>query len=146
MKKHSVILSTVFVFVFAAVLLALVIMAPLLAELYSELRGLSDTVRVSILTAFYLCAVPGFGALFSLWRLLEHIRKEQVFIRENCRHLGIVSWCCLAVSVITMAASFFYLPMILISVAMLFIFFILRVVRNCMIAGTELKEENSLTI
>lgn len=143
MKKKSVVLSTVFVFVFAALLLALVIMAPLLVAFYTELRGLSETVRIAILTAFYLCAVPGFAALFALWRLLHYIGQGQIFAGENCRCIGAVSWCCLAVAVITLAGSFFYLPMSLVCTVMLFTFFILRVVRDCMIAGTELKEENS---
>ena len=43
-------------------------------------------------------------------------------------------------------AAFWYMPLLLVSAAMLFIFLIVRVVRRCFIAATALKEENNLTI
>ena len=146
MKKQSVLLTVIFVLVFALALTVLLFTAPWLVDWFAEFRGLSALVQHCILYCFYLCAVPAAIALYGLWRLLCNIRAEQIFVSQNSRLLGMISWCCIAVACLTLAACYHYLPFALVSVAMLFIFLIVRVVRGCMLAGTVLREENSLTI
>ncbi len=146
MKQSSVRISAAFVLLFAAALVALLFTAPLLVDLYSTVRKLPQVVFDCILYTFYLCTIPAAIALYSLLRLLLNISHEQIFILQNSRFLACISWCALAVFFVTLAACCHYLPLGLVAVAMLFIFLILRVVRSCMLAGTELKDENSLTI
>lgn len=146
MKKQSIGVAVGFVGFFALALSVLLVTAPMLVDWFAEFRGLSQLVSRCILYTFYLCALPAGLALYCLWRLLWNIRKEQIFDHLNNRLLGILSWCCAAVTCLTLAACYHYLPFGLVAVAMLFIFLIVRVVRSCMLAGTILREENSLTI
>lgn len=136
----------VFVAGFAVALLILLITAPALTAWYAEFRHLSDLVRRCILAAFYVCSVPAATALYCLWQLMRNIRRNQMFERKNAKLLAVISWCCMAVAILTLASCYHYLPFGLVSVAMLFIFLIVRVVRICMVTGTLLREENSLTI
>lgn len=146
MKKSSVIGCAAFALLLLLVLVALLFLAPGIAAAYARMRGLADEVRRVMLAAFYVCAVPEALALGCLLRLLDNIRREQMFSRPNSRLMGCVSWCCVAVGAVCGGASFWYLPLLLVTAAMLFLFLIVRVVRGCFLAGTAIKEENSLTI
>ena len=146
MKKGLVILCTIFVCLFLALLLVLLFLAPPLVEAYSSFRALSEGVPDAILIAFYLCAVPAAAALLCLLALLRTIRREEPFAKRSATLMSVVSWCCVAVSLITAGAGFRYFPLFFIAVAMVFIFLIVRVVRMCFVAAAALKEENSLTI
>lgn len=146
MKARSVTISMIFVVLFAAALGALMIFAPEIGRWYGQFRGFKPVVIRCIVAAFYTCSVPAAVALYCLWRLLRNIRKGEMFVKENCQLLEIISWCCIEVSAVCFAACYHYLPFALVAVAMLFVFLIVRVVCSCMICGTELKDENSLTI
>lgn len=146
MKARSVTVSMVFVILFAIALGALMIFAPALTRWYSRFRALSDVVSRCIVAAFYTCSVPAGVSLYCLWRLLGNIGKGEIFVKENSQLLTVISWCCMEVSLVCFAACYHYLPFGLVAVAMLFIFLIVRVVCSCMRLGTELKDENSLTI
>ena len=146
MNKRSITVSVVFVCIFAVALLVLQIIAPNLGEKFAELRGLAVTVEHCVLYTFYLCSIPAAAALYCLGQLLYNIHKGRIFEKRNLRLLSMLSWCCMAVAVLTLAATYHYMPFFLVFVAMLFMFLIIRVVGICMRAGTELKEENNLTI
>ncbi len=146
MKARSVTISMIFVVLFALALGILMAFAPGLAEWYGIFRGLSAVVERCILAAFYTCSVPAGVALYCLWRLLRNICRGEIFVKENCQILNVISWCALEVSLLCLAACYHYVPFGLVSIAMLFIFLIVRVVCSCMIYGTALKDENSLTI
>lgn len=146
MKARSVTVSMIFVIVFALVLGVLMVITPRLVQWYSSFRGLSGVVSKCIVAAFYFCSVPAGVALYCLWRLLRNIGQGQIFIKDNSHLLTVISWSCIEVSLLCFAACYHYLPFGLVAVAMLFIFLIVRVVCSCMMLGTELKDENSLTI
>ena len=146
MKARSVVFCQIGCILWLIILAALCVAAPSAAAWYQRYRALSDGVTRAIIVAFYLCCVPAALALCSLLRLLVNIRHDRLFGRQNTRLLSAVSWCCLAVAAICLAAAFWYMPLALISAAMLFIFLIVRVVCASFIAAAEIKEENSLTI
>lgn len=146
MKKGAVIMTALAVACCISLLAVLSVAAPWLAGWFANFRGLSDGVRTVILIAYYICAIPAFVALICLMRILENIRRDQPFKRSNTRLMAVVSFCCMAVTVVTLWAGFYYMPLWFISAAMFFVFLIVRVVRGCFIAAVHLKEENSLTI
>ena len=146
MNKRSITVSVIFVVIFSLALLCLQFLAPQLGERFGELRKLSVTVEHCVLYTFYLCSIPAAVALYCLGKLLYNIQKERIFEKVNLRLLNALSWCCIAVAFLTAAAVYHYMPFIFVTVAMLFMFLIIRVVGICMRAGTELKEENNLTI
>jgi hypothetical protein len=104
------------------------------------------TGRTAILIAYYACLPFALTALVCLWKLLRNISAERVFLEANSRLMAVVSWCCVGVALVTLAAFRWYPPLIFITLSMAFLFLIVRVVRNCFIAAIALKEENDLTV
>ena len=146
MKKSSVVLSTVFTVLFLVALLGLVIFLPRLLKVFGPFFYLLSQNVDAILWAFYFCVPFVAAALVCLLVLLRYVRTDQPFSQKTGDLMSVISWCCIAVAGITLISSFWYFPLALVTVAMLFIFLIVRVVRMCFLAATELKEENRLTI
>lgn len=146
MKKASTVLCTVFVFLFALILLALLVTAPYLVSVFGARLSWSEQTCSAILIAFYCCALPAAVALGCLLALLYNIRADRPFSKRTGVLIGIISWCCAAVAVITFVAGFFDFPLYFVAVIMAFMFLIVRVVRMCFMRATELDEENTLTI
>jgi len=101
---------------------------------------------IAFMFSFYPCASLGILAVFLLIKILFRIKKGNPFCNENVKSLKIISWCCFFVSLITLLASPFYIPLIIVAVAAGFFGLILRVVKNVIHAAVELKKENDLTI
>ena len=146
MKKSSVIFSSAFVLLCMVSLTVLLFLLPAITAWYVNFRGMSQEVYTVLLAAFYTCAAPAMLALYCLLLLLAHIRREEMFTKPNSLLMAVSAWCALAVAAVMLIAAFWYMPLLLVSAAMLFIFLIVRVVRRCFIAATALKEENNLTI
>lgn len=105
-----------------------------------------NSPRNDILLCFYPSAVLGLTALASLIFLLKNIMENEIFCRENVRLLWIISNCCFIVAVITFIGGFFWLSFFVLSAAAGFMGLIIRVVKNVMQKGVELREENDLTV
>jgi Protein of unknown function (DUF3036). len=103
-------------------------------------------VVAPLLATIYACSVPGLVALFSLDRLLANIKKKNVFIAKNVKHLRVISWCSFAVSAILFVSGFYYLLFLLVAVAAAFFGLILRVVKNVIEQAVTIKDENDFTI
>lgn len=146
MKQQSAFLSSLATVLCMAALIVLCIFAVPLAKWYVGFRAMKSFLSVVIFIAFYICAVPAMLALVSLLSLLHRIHKGKPFEKRNARLLGRIAWCCLAVAIVCAVGGFFYVPFFLVTAAMLFLFLIVRVVRNCFVTAAELQEENQLTI
>lgn len=146
MKQHSALLSSIATVLCMAALIALCFFAPALTHWYIGFRNMQNSLHIVILVVFYASAVPAMLALCSLLTLLHRIHGGNAFQKKNSRLLGTIAWCCIAVAVFCAVGALFYLPFLFITAAMLFLFLIVRVVRNCFITATILQEENSLTI
>jgi hypothetical protein len=139
----SLLLSEIIVKVLAVIFAASCVYAPFAA------KGIALRFGISLppfLTAFYLCAVLAFTALYFLNKLLRNIRSEDIFITENVRILRILSWCCYFVGIVMAVYSILEYPFIVISAAAAFFGLILRVLKNVFTKAVEIKEENEGTI
>ena len=143
-KAVKLSLAAVALLILAAVGLAVAM--PWLAKWYAEYRMIRDSGRIAILAAYYGCLPFALTALVCLWRLLRNIQAGQAFQKSSSRLMAVVSWCCLGVALVALAAFRWYPPLIFITLSMIFLFLIVRVVRNCFIAATALQEENDLTV
>ena len=130
----------------AALIVVLVIALPAVIRWYSSVRVLSEGEQMAIMAAFYCCVIPIGMALWCLERLLGSILLEQVFVRENVRRIRCMQWCCAAVSLICIPASFAYLPLIFLVVIMAFLSLVVCVLTRVMATAVALREENDLTI
>jgi hypothetical protein len=96
---------------------------------------------------YYSVLAPGLVALFFLNSLLVAIRKSDVFTRANVRCLRVISWCCfIAGAVFAGFAPHTSLILFFVAAAACFIGLIVRVLKNVLQAGVELKDENDYTI
>lgn len=111
---------------------------------------------------FYAVVPFGYAALISIDRLLNNIKKENVFNKETVKLLRVISWCCFGaaavglITFITVLAVWFgqkteiiYTALTIYAVLVageVFMGLILRVVKNCFEQAIALKEENELTI
>ncbi len=146
MKKFAVTVTTVAVLLCLIGVAVLAVFAQPLAEWYMAFRGLPVSLADAIAAAYYSCTLPAMAALVCLLMLLMNIRRQDMFSARNSRLMAIVSWCCIVIAVICAVAAYWYIPMILVSAIMLFLFLIVRVVRGCFVAATELREDRDLTI
>ena len=78
----------------------------------------------------------------------EDVRLEegQVFLQENVRRIRRLIWDCGAVSLISLACTWLYPPLLFVTLIMAFLCLVVAVVSNIMAAATRLREENDLTI
>ena len=152
-RKRSVTLSLAVCFVVCAVLTVGLFLGPWAVKMWFQIyRGWSENgeamerMLVLFKVCFYPCACLGFVTLYSLIRLLLNIKKDDIFITPNVKYLRRISWCCIVVSLVTLAAGILYIPYLFVSVAAGFMGLMLRVVKNVMENAVQLKEENELTI
>ena len=128
------------------VLAAFVALLPILLRWYAGFRPLTDSARYAILLAFYPCAVAAALALFRMDRLLGSILQGQIFTLHNVRHIRAIRWCCAAISLVCLPATFFYMPLGFMVVIMAFLSLVITVLVRVMTAAVEIREENDLTI
>ena len=119
---------------------------PYAARVYRELTIMDNDVTVPLLITFYTCAAVGMFILVILDRLINNIRKGNVFIEDNVKYLRILSYACLVISVITLIFAAFRFLACIITFSSLFFALILRVIKNCFEEAVRLREENDYTI
>ena len=152
-RKRSLTLSIIVCFIFVAILTAGLFLGPLGVKMwFSIYRGWSEdsTAMKQMISIFSACFYPStvfaYITLYNLLKLLFNIKNDDIFINMNVKYLRVISWCCFAVSVITLVGGAFYIPFCCISVAAAFVGLMLRVVKNVMQNAVEIKTENELTI
>ena len=144
--NKSVTASSICTKVVIAIVICFVFTAPMMVKSYVSYTMKDPYVVKSLIATIYACAVPGLIALLSLDRLLANIKKKDVFIKKNVKHLRVISWCSFAVSIILFISAYYYLLFLLIAVAAAFFGLILRVVKNVIEQAVAIKDENDFTI
>ncbi len=146
LRSRSLLLSQIFVVLFALLLLVLDLGCVPIVRWFAALRNMGDTSRRGFLAVLLLCSVFGWIVLGAMWRLLSNLRKALVFTRANIRLLHIVSLCCAAAALLCIAGAFFYLPYLLAAAAAGFMALIVRIVRNVFQKALDMKDELDLMI
>ncbi len=125
---------------------AMAVCLPRLVGWYVAVTSRHAHMQTTIITVCYVCLPAVLILLYSLRRLLKNIMKQKIFISQNVRWLRTLSWCCVAVSIITLVAGYFYLPFYIVGIAAGFFSLILRIIKNVFNAAIDIKAENELTI
>lgn len=151
--RFSINLSLTVLWVVAAALAILLIFGPKLFEMYMisyrgfDINGVAYPMLKKVFgICFYSSSVFASIIIYSLFKLLFNIKKEEVFIKINATYLRVVSWCCFAIGLITFVGGIFYMPLSFVAAAGLFTGVLLRVLKNVMYSAVELKQDNDLTI
>ncbi len=96
---------------------------------------------IVLLVCLYICSIPAYVLLHALYRLLQNIEKDQVFVKENVSYLRKVSWCCMIASLVCALGSMIWVSLVVIWIAAGFVGLIVRVVKNIFEKAIALKEE-----
>ena len=86
------------------------------------------------------------AALVWIECLLKNIMKKEIFVVQNLNHIRRIRLCCALVSLISLPASLFYMPLIFLVLIMAFLSLMVNVVCQVFKAAVALREENDLTI
>lgn len=144
----SVQLSSICTKLVIALVICCAFALPTMMGRYSKLVGwnMGTGDVITFMVILYICCIPALIALFSLHRVLDNIKKEEIFISKNVTLLRIISWCCFAVAAILVLAGYYYIFFLLVAVVAAFIGLILRVVKNVIQQAAIIKTENDFTI
>ena len=152
-RKRSVTLSIVVCFIFVGILTAALFIGPWFVKFwFTVYRGWEENGEAMrnkstlFASCFYPCSVFAYITLYSLLKLLFNIKKDEIFIDSNVKYLRRISWCCFAVSFITLVGGVFYIPFLFVAAAAAFVGLMLRIVKNVMQNAVEINVENELTI
>ena len=143
-RSKSLLLSIFCTRLFMILLAVAVIAAPQIVTWY--FHDMPSEIHLPFRVTIYLCAIPGYVLLFGLDKLLRNIRHGEVFHSENVKMLRLISWCCIAVGVIALGSSFYYVSFAIVAVACAFFGLIIRVIKNVFDQAIEMKEEVDFTI
>lgn len=108
--------------------------------------GVPEQSMKILLIAFYICCVPAWIAVVSIFRLMKNIEKDSVFSSATVKLIRTLSWCCFFVSAVCFVMGFFDVTLWIFGLGSSFMTLILRVLKNVMQKACELKDENDMTI
>jgi len=145
--SKSLVLSKICVFLFMALLLTCMILAPRLVDWLIWMSIQARTAgKALFLATIYTGCVPAAALLVSLYILLHRIDTKRVFMKENIACLRHISWCCFAGAVICLVSALYYVPWLAIGVAAAFMGLIVRVVKNVVAKAVSLQDDADFTI
>ena len=145
-KSFSATLTLVLCYVFSACLAFMCAFAPTVFRWYFVGYRNLPSVAVTVTVTFYVCVPFAAIALYLLIKTLLRIKKREVLVSKNVSAMRGLSWCCVAVCVITGVAGIFYFPFFFVFAASGFFARILRVIKNVFAYAVDVKDENDYTI
>jgi hypothetical protein len=146
-ESKSLLLSKICVFLFMALLLACVLLAPRLVERLQIMSNNASMAESSLfLLTIYSGAIPAAALLVNLYVLLRRIGTGCVFVKENTACMRYISWCCFIGAAICTASSLYYLPWFAIGVSAAFAGIVIRVVKNVFDKAVSLQNDAELVI
>lgn len=146
MKKYNSIVVTKYLIMLSQFVLFLftIFLYPIL-KFYINLRGYNN-ITINLLFSFYLCILIGFYILIILMKLIKNIENNNVFTKENIKHLRYLSWASFIISIICFISSFYFYLWIFAFFVSFFMGMILRVIKNVFEQAIIIKEENDFTV
>lgn len=145
-KSFSATLTLVLCYVFSACLAFMCAFAPTVFRWYFVGYRNLPSVATTVTVTFYVCVPFAAIALSLLIKTLLRIKKRDVLVSKNVSAMRGLSWCCVAVCVITGVAGIIYFPFFFIFAASGFFALILRVIKNVFAYAVDVKDENDYTI
>ena len=147
-KNASLVLSRFLTVLFLVVLLFAAVILPRFVQMIfpAALRPLGLRDGVLILISGYLILLLAMLADLLLFRLLSLVRRGEVFTAKAVALIRGVSWCAIAVSLVFLLMTWYYLLALVLSFTAVLLGLCLRVVKNVVEEATAIKAENDLTV
>ncbi len=144
--RKSISLSKLCIRSFMGLLVATVVSAPWLTRWFLDFSRAGQGTEVFFLVTIYVGSVPAVYLFYNLFRLLDSIEAEQVFITKNVERLRRISWSCFIGAGIACGSAFYYIPWVFLAVAAAFMGLIVRVLKNVVAQAVALQDEVDSTI
>lgn len=145
-SDKSVVLSSICTKLVLALLVFFAAAAPLLVGKYIFYTGKLESITVPLLCTIYTCCIPAMAILVCLDCLLNNVKHNEIFIKQNVKLFRWISWCCFAVAFILVVSGFYYIFFVFAGVVAIFLGLMIRVVKNIFQVAIALKQENDFTI
>lgn len=117
-KDRSLQLSILFVRIFFVLWVVFIIFGYFIVNAYVNYNAIPDAFNVILIT-LYLCLAMIIFLINELHKLLQNLKINKVFVTENVLCLRKISWLCIMIGIITLIATFGYVPFILASLYLL---------------------------
>lgn len=98
------------------------------------------------LLSLYAASVPAYIALYKMMRLLKNIDKEEIFVLQNVQILNVLATCCMAVAIICLVSSLYYVVYLFVAVAAAFMMLLLKVIKHVFQRACAMQSELDFTI
>lgn len=148
MKKSqkSINLTVAYIIILAVAFVALLFAAPFAAFWYCDLTGKGDVAAKVLMSVFYICSPAAVVVIVSSLKLLKNMKNGEFFTAINTKHLSRMSMSCIFVAPVCIVGCFWFYGFMPIAVSAIFMFLILRIIKNVFEYGCEIKEENDLMV
>ena len=106
------------------------------------------TLDVAIwpLTKLFLCNLPGFALLATMWQLLTRLGQRAVFVPENVKSLTVIQFCCFTACLICLGGTFVLPTLFILVLATAFMGLVVRIVRQVFRQAIPMQDELDLTV
>ncbi len=148
MKKSqkSIQLTKAYIFILAVCFVVLIFAAPFAAFWYCDMVGKGDLAAKVLMAVFYVCSPAAAVVIISSLKMLNNMQNGEFFTETNTKHLGRMSIACFYVAPVCFVGCFWFYGFMPIAVSAIFMFLILRIIKNVFEYGCEIKEENDLMV
>lgn len=133
-----IILSIIFVIILFS--------APYIFPIYCNFAGKSEAATHTLIGVFYGCSPSAAVTLIFTYKFLNNLQRGNVFTEKSVKYLRILSYACLSAIPLSLPLCFYFLAAFPIPAAAGFMWLIVRVIKNAFEYGSEIKNENDLTV
>ena len=143
---RSILLSKAMILLFALALAALDVGIWPLTKLFQSLPFWSPNHTLTLTICLYLCNLPGFGLLATMWQLLTRLGQRAVFVPENVKSLTVIQFCCFTACLICLGGTFVLPTLFILVLATAFMGLVVRIVRQVFRQAIPMQDELDLTV
>lgn len=101
---------------------------------------------VIIYIAYYIGTVLAGTIVFNMYRLLDNLSNNNVFVKKNISYMNIMSGCCLAIAIVCLSIAFVWTGTVYVAVVGIFMSLVVKCVASVMEKAIEMKSELDLTV
>ena len=148
MKQFEKSLKTtkIIVIILAAFFVFFLFTGPIIFNWYCEQTENRKGVANVLTAVFYACSPSAAVTLIYIFKFIKNLERGEIFTEKTVKYLKILSYACLSVVPLSIPLCFFFLAGFPIPAAAGFMWLILRIIKSAFEYGTNIKNENDLTV
>lgn len=145
--NNSIMLSQITTLLTALCVLALFAYMPMAKPFLATLISAEVIAQYHyLLLTIYVGGSFGLLLLYFLFALVNNMQKQIVFTQQNINYLRYISWLCVVGGLIGIASAFYWIIWLPVGLMALFMFVIVRVIKNIIEQALIIKMENDFTV